>query len=105
MPELSRVMPDPPKVLSTRWRLAYLLDLPGNATRCEDGMSDQLKTMIGRLLERSREADGFFQTHIPGLTLMRSSTETLPQFMLYRPSLCLIIQGAKEMSVGGSSIA
>ncbi|MEW5420580.1 AraC family transcriptional regulator N-terminal domain-containing protein [Amorphus sp. 3PC139-8] len=44
--------------------------------------------------------DGYFTTRIPGLSVMKCSSPTRPQCMMYRPSFCLIVQGAKAVTVG-----
>ena len=42
-----------------------------------------------------------FETEISGLGLMRAVGSAVPRkARLYRPSLCLVVQGAKEMALG-----
>lgn len=71
----------------------------------ENLVSTELKEVTAALLEEVGGGDGLFQTRIPGLIVMRSSEPTRPECMLYRPALCLIVQGAKEMAVGKARAA
>ena len=59
-----------------------------------------LREATETLLMDVGEEDGFFPSSVPGLVVMRSSRPTRPQCVLFRPALCLIVQGAKEMTVG-----
>ena len=40
-------------------------------------------------------------TPVPGLSIIVSDCPTPPQVGLYRPMLCLVLQGAKEATIGG----
>jgi AraC-like DNA-binding protein len=44
--------------------------------------------------------DGFHATPIERVTLVRSSTVTMPMPSVYRPQLCLVAQGHKEVTLG-----
>ncbi len=44
--------------------------------------------------------DGFQVTSIERVTLVRSSTVTMPMPNVYRPQLCLVAQGQKEVTLG-----
>jgi len=44
--------------------------------------------------------DGFHATPIERVTLVRSSTVTMPMPNVYRPQLCLVAQGRKEVTLG-----
>lgn len=62
-------------------------------------MSMALRQAVERHVETGE--DGAFETAIPGLVVMRSAGPAIPRKMrLYRPSLCLVVQGAKEMALG-----
>ena len=61
-----------------------------------------LKEAADQLLQGQEARDGYFETSVPGLIVMRSSKLTRPECILYRPALCLIVQGAKEIIVGDS---
>ncbi|GIP16599.1 transcriptional regulator [Paenibacillus montaniterrae] len=65
------------------------------------------------ILERQQElafkiqslvhTDGFHQTAIPALKLIRASTTTEPLLSLYEPSLIMIAQGSKIVNLGNES--
>ncbi|PZR35519.1 MAG: AraC family transcriptional regulator CmrA [Caulobacter segnis] len=55
---------------------------------------------IAGLIARHASADGFHATPIERLTLVRSSTTTMPMPSVYRPQLCLVAQGRKEVKLG-----
>ncbi|MFA5956144.1 AraC family transcriptional regulator N-terminal domain-containing protein [Hyphomicrobium sp.] len=44
--------------------------------------------------------EGVFMTPIPGFGFMRTSRETLPQHIIYKPSLCVVVQGEKQVMFG-----
>lgn len=51
---------------------------------------------------RHAQEDGTFSTLIPSVSLIRSSTPTLPMPVVYEPTLCLIAQGRKQVMLGTS---
>lgn len=55
---------------------------------------------VSALIARHVPADGFHATPIPRLTLARSSTVTIPMPNVYRPQLCFVAQGQKEVRLG-----
>jgi len=57
-------------------------------------------TEIANIIDRNVERDGFNATPIERLTLVRSSTVTLPMPNVYRPQLCLVAQGRKDVMLG-----
>jgi AraC-like DNA-binding protein len=57
-------------------------------------------TEIAAVIARHVSKDGFHATPIERLTLARSSTVTLPMPNVYRPQLCLVAQGHKEVTLG-----
>ncbi len=59
-------------------------------------MSEALKAA----LLRHTSGDGIVQTAIDGLLLMRWSEAALPHHALYRPALCVTVQGAKQVMFG-----
>jgi len=60
-------------------------------------------TEIAAVITRHASKDGFHATPIERVTLARSSTVTMPMPMpnVYRPQLCLVAQGHKEVTPGG----
>lgn len=47
--------------------------------------------------------EGLHPTALPSLQIVRSDGPTLPLHTLYHPSLCLVVQGEKEASVGNQA--
>lgn len=65
-------------------------------------MSPELEK-LAEIAQRHIPADGEFHTSVPRLTIYRSSTPTDHDAVVYVPSLCVIVQGAKEVVVGGEA--
>ncbi|RKD52000.1 AraC family transcriptional regulator [Rhizobium sp. WW_1] len=57
-------------------------------------------TEISAAIARHISKDGFQATSIDRVTLARSSTVTMPMPNVYRPQLCLVAQGQKEVTLG-----
>ncbi|MEH7900923.1 AraC family transcriptional regulator [Rhizobium laguerreae] len=60
----------------------------------------QTLTEIAAAIARHVSKDGFQATPIERVTLVRSSTVTMPAPNVYRPQLCLVAQGRKEVTLG-----
>ncbi|AOJ19222.1 TPA: AraC family transcriptional regulator [Burkholderia cenocepacia] len=56
-------------------------------------------TEIASVIARHVSMDGFQATPIERMTLVRSSTVTMPMPNVYRPQLCLVAQGHKEVTL------
>lgn len=54
------------------------------------------------LAMRHSPGDGFWDTRLPVLRVLRSSVTANPVPAVQRPMLCLIVQGTKEVTVGDS---
>lgn len=57
-------------------------------------------TRFAELIARHAPTDGFFDTPLGGVTLIRWSTPTEPMPVIYEPTVCLVAQGRKRASVG-----
>lgn len=57
-------------------------------------------TEIAAVIARHVSKDGFHATPIERVTLVRSSTVTMPMPNVYRPQLCFVAQGQKEVTLG-----
>ncbi|WP_038387472.1 AraC family transcriptional regulator [Bradyrhizobium elkanii] len=57
-------------------------------------------TEIAAIIARNLSKDGFHATPIERVTLVRSSTVTMPMPNVHRPQLCLVAQGHKEVTLG-----
>lgn len=65
----------------------------------DDSFGRYQAELAGRIL-RMTDQDGIQNTAIAGLDLFRSSGPTLPMPTLYRPCLCIMAQGSKEVRLG-----
>lgn len=66
-------------------------------------MSEQIEKQQGvlaKLIERHTEQDGVHATKIPSLFFIRHSNITGPTYGVYKPSFCIVVQGAKEVWLG-----
>lgn len=64
-------------------------------------MLDTLKQAIHTFIDRTAsEADGRFETPVPALSVSRVTHPVMPNHMIYRPTICVVVQGAKEIMVG-----
>ena len=62
-------------------------------------LAAQLQELIWRI-ERFAKTDGFTETPIKGLRLIRASQPSTATHTVYEPSLCLIAQGNKQAALG-----
>lgn len=79
-------------------RRRRLAPLPGSGCAKIAGMHALAE--IAALIARNVAGDGFQATPIERLTLVRSSTVTMPMPNVYRPQLCLVAQGQKQVTLG-----
>ncbi|MBY5541149.1 AraC family transcriptional regulator [Rhizobium leguminosarum] len=63
-------------------------------------MSADLKQALNGYMDAHGGGDGLFTTAIDGFFLMRSSTLSMPKPAIYRPALCIIVDGAKQLMFG-----
>ncbi|CAG9243770.1 AraC family transcriptional regulator [Paraburkholderia caribensis] len=63
-------------------------------------MSTTLIATLNHYLDGSGSDDEAIVTPIEGLYLMRSVAERLPRHVMYKPALCITIQGAKQVLFG-----
>lgn len=59
-------------------------------------MTKQQNELV-KIIDHYTEKDGVHQTAIPSLFFMRDSNASIPKHGVYKPSLCLVVQGAKEV--------
>ena len=67
-------------------------------------MAVTIKDALAELLS-TQDGDGAFPTPIPGLAIMRSSKPVMPNHRIYRPALCLVLQGAKSITLGEATLS
>ncbi|WP_312210018.1 AraC family transcriptional regulator [Pseudescherichia sp.] len=52
------------------------------------------------IIDRHTPEDGTYPSTLPGVTLIRASSPTMPMPVIYTPTLCLVAQGTKEARLG-----
>lgn len=57
-------------------------------------------TKLVDIMGRHVRDDGIHGTPIPGVSLIRSGTPTMPMPVVYEPTLCLVAQGRKRVMLG-----
>ncbi len=67
-------------------------------------MPSALANALTRYIDAHGGGEGAFATAIDGLVLMRKTDSLLPSHAIYRPCLCVVVQGAKQVTFGGRSI-
>ncbi|RAP76323.1 AraC family transcriptional regulator [Paenibacillus montanisoli] len=55
---------------------------------------------LGKIIEQYSEGEGVFKTAIPSLYFMRLSNTSESSHGVYKPSFCMVVQGAKEVWLG-----
>jgi AraC-like DNA-binding protein len=55
---------------------------------------------LAAILARHAPGDGAHDTILPGVSLLRASTPTMPMPVVYEPTLCLVAQGRKQAVLG-----
>ncbi|SHM00376.1 AraC family transcriptional regulator [Phytopseudomonas punonensis] len=63
---------------------------------------DSLQKLV-QIIGRHTPMDGIHPTPIPGVSLVRSCTPTVPMPVVYEPTLCLIVQGRKRVTAGATT--
>jgi len=64
----------------------------------------ELQAVITAYADARGGGEGRFGTPMSGVHLMRSHQERIPPRDLYRPSLCVVVQGAKQMLIGDDTL-
>jgi AraC-like DNA-binding protein len=61
---------------------------------------EALKQAIRTYADQHANEDGLASTPIPGVRMMRAYAPTGPMRSIYKPLICLVLQGAKTLAVG-----
>lgn len=64
----------------------------------EKSLSQQ--TELAKAIERHTGTNGNYETAIPSMFFVRRTTDSEPKHGVYKPSLCIMVQGTKEVSLG-----
>ncbi len=68
-------------------------------------MDDSLLSAVRRYAEAYSDPDGVARTPIAGLTLIRALAPSPLQYAVSKPLVCLVVQGAKHVTMGPSAFA
>ena len=61
---------------------------------------EQALALLKKSLGRWADREGELVTAVPGLTLFRHNELPQTTFSIYEPSICLVAQGAKHVTLG-----
>jgi len=70
----------------------------------EARMSSSLFGAVTAFVEAQGGGQGLFPTAVEGVYILRSFQQRLPVRQIYKPSLCVVLQGAKEIVFGGETL-
>lgn len=70
----------------------------------ESRLSLSLLEAVTAYVESQGGGQGLFPTQIAGVNIVRSFQAMMPMRQIYRPSLCVVIQGAKEINFGSDRL-
>lgn len=79
---------------------AIQMQQPASNTLRYDDLAVALKRAVRAYGDRHSNADGLALPPVPGLRMMRTYAPGAPMRSMYRPLVCLVLQGAKQMTVG-----
>jgi len=97
MPETSRNLP-----ISAN---NGIVSIAGNGVRWprnepEEAVSSPLLATVSAYIAAQDGGEGLFPTQIDSVNIISSFQERMPTRQIYRPSLCVVIQGAKQILFG-----
>lgn len=67
-------------------------------------VTNELASAVARYAREHANADGLALTPVPGLRMMRVLAPSGPMQSTYRPLVCMVLQGAKQMVVGTNHV-
>ncbi len=74
--------------------------VPWPANRSGGQVSSTLLAEVTAYLDSQGGGEGLFPTQLGGVHIIRSFQERMPMRQIYRPSLCVVLKGAKEILFG-----
>lgn len=92
-----KYLPDPPEVEISILAVRVVMLSKGVLWEAFEKMSENLLSHITALLDQAGIADGSFHHALSGTHLLRHRATTDLTATVYRPLLCLILQGAKQV--------
>lgn len=97
MPEPSRNLPIPAEEAKMP---AASRVLPWPLKQSEPRLNMPLLSAVTAYIEDQGGGQGLFPTAIEGFNIVRSFQSMMPMRNIYRPSLCVVLEGAKELQFG-----
>jgi AraC-like DNA-binding protein len=70
----------------------------------ERRVSTLLLAAVSAYIANQDGGEGLFPTSIPGLNIVNSCQAMMPMRAIYRPSLCVSLQGGKEIRIGDETL-
>lgn len=67
-------------------------------------MPSSLHAAVTAYVESQGGGQGLFPTPIDGVNVIRSFQEMMPRRQIYKPSLCVVLQGAKQILFGDDTL-
>ena len=101
IPDTSRNLP----IRTSRDKLpveGQVLRWPRNES--EVRVSSSLLGGVTAYIEKQGGGEGLFPTQIDSVNITRTYQQRMPMRMIYRPSLCVVVQGAKEILFGEDTL-
>lgn len=101
IPDTSRNLP----IRTSRDKLpieGQVLRWPRNQS--EVRVSSSLLDGVTAYIENQGGGEGLFPTQIDSVNITRTYQQRMPMRMIYRPSLCVVVQGAKEILFGEDTL-
>lgn len=68
-------------------------------------MSAPLLSAVTAYIEANGGGQGRFATPMSGVNIVRTFQEVMPDHKIYRPSLCVVLQGGKQMYFGDETLS
>lgn len=66
----------------------------------EIAVSSSLRTAVQSHIDARGGGEGYYATPMAGVHVLSSHRRVMANHALYRPSLCIVVQGSKQISVG-----
>jgi AraC-like DNA-binding protein len=67
-------------------------------------MQPALTAALNAYADANGGGEGVFETPVPGFGFKRTSQQKIPQHMVYKPSLCVVAQGEKQVMFGDAQM-
>ncbi|AOF97269.1 helix-turn-helix domain protein [Sphingobium sp. RAC03] len=101
MPDTAKILPFPPNAAKSAVAAPHP-EAPsiGTATAA----AAPLLAAVNEFIDAKGGGQGHFQTSMDGVHIMRAFQDIMPIRRMYRPSLCVVLQGTKEILFGETAL-